>query len=93
MAAILAYALYRFLDLLTFLLLARAVLSWFVNPYSRSGYGALYKINAILIQLTEPMVAPCRRILRNFNTGMFDFSILAAMLLLMLIRNLIRILF
>jgi YggT family protein len=71
------------------LLFARAILSWFVNPYRPASYGFLQQINALLIRVTEPIVAPCRRLLRNFNTGMFDFSIVVAMLAIMLIRNLV----
>jgi YggT family protein len=71
------------------LLFARAVLSWFVNPYRSSSYGFLNQINGILLRITEPIVAPCRRLLRNFNTGMFDFSIVVAMLAIVLIRNLL----
>jgi YggT family protein len=87
MIGILAVAISRFCELLTFLLMARAVLSWFVNPY---GYkrGALHKISGILTQLTEPIVSPCRKLLRNFNTGMFDFSLLVAMLAVWLFRRL-----
>jgi YggT family protein len=75
------------------LLFARAVLSWFVNPYRSSPYGFLNQINGLLIRVTEPIVAPCRRLLRNFNTGMFDFSIVVAMLALVLVRNFIRMIF
>jgi YggT family protein len=71
------------------LLFARAVLSWFVNPHRYTPYGFLQQINAFLIRITEPIVAPCRRLLHNFNTGMFDFSIVVAMLAIQLIRNLI----
>jgi YggT family protein len=71
------------------LLFARAILSWFVNPYRSSPYGFLYQINSFLIRITEPLVAPCRRVLSNFNTGMFDFSVLVAMLAIVLIRNVV----
>jgi YggT family protein len=83
------YAVYKFCDILTMLLFARAILSWFVNPYRSSPYSFLSRINALLIRITEPIVAPCRRLLRNFNTGMFDFSIVVAMLVIVLIRNVI----
>jgi YggT family protein len=90
---VLAYALYKFCDILSLLLLARAVLSWFAGPYRHASYGFLQQINALLIRITEPIVAPCRRLLRNFNTGMFDFSIVIAMLAIQLIRNLIVMIF
>jgi YggT family protein len=90
---LLAYALYKFCDVLSVLLLARAVLSWFVNPYRHASHGFLWQINALLTRITEPIVAPCRSLLRNFNTGMFDFSIVVAMLAIQLIRNLIVMIF
>ncbi|MDR2295437.1 MAG: YggT family protein [Clostridiales Family XIII bacterium] len=83
------YLIYKLCDVLTMLLLARAVLSWFVNPYRYTPYGFLQRINAVLVRITEPIVAPCRSLLRNFNTGMFDFSVVVAMLAIQLIRNLI----
>ncbi|MDR2771704.1 MAG: YggT family protein [Clostridiales Family XIII bacterium] len=86
---VLSYALYKFCDILTLLLFARAVLSWFVNPYRYTSGNFLQQINALLIRVTEPIIAPCRKLLRNFNTGMFDFSIIVAMLAIQLIRNLI----
>ncbi|MDR1573016.1 MAG: YggT family protein [Clostridiales Family XIII bacterium] len=85
---VLVYAIYKFCDVLTMLLFARAILSWFINPYRPAPY-ILQQINALLIRITEPLVAPCRSLLRNFNTGMFDFSILVAMLAIVLIRNII----
>jgi YggT family protein len=85
---VLSYAVYKFCDVLTMLLFARAILSWFVNPYRPSPY-VLHRINEILIRITEPIVAPCRRLLRNFNTGMFDFSIIVAMLAIVLVRNIV----
>jgi YggT family protein len=86
---ILALAVSRFCDLLMLLLLGRAVLSWFVNPYNYHSRGALHKLNSLLTQLTEPVVAPCRKLLSNFNTGIFDFSILVAILAITLIRRLL----
>jgi len=66
------------------------VLSWFV----RNPYGALYKLQAVLIQLTEPMLMPCRRLLERLGLrGGIDFSPLLAILALGFIsRVIIRIL-
>ena len=76
MAAVLIYAIQIFCRLLTFALLAEAFLSWFAgNPYS--GPGQAYWI---IRRFTEPIVTPCRKILARFNTGMFDFSVLLAMI-------------
>jgi len=67
-----------------YLLIGRAICSWFV----RSG-GAGYKVYMILCRLTEPIVAPCRRITQRFNTGMLDISVLLAFLLVMVVRDLL----
>jgi len=73
------------------LLLLRGLLSWFVNPYSYHGQGGLQNFYRILMQITEPIVAPCRKLLSGINTGMFDFSLIVAMLIVVLIRNLLLI--
>lgn len=68
-----------FVRLLTTALLVRALMSWFVrNPYSTVG-----KIYMMLIRFTEPIVEPSRRLLDrlNLNTGMLDFSVLLAMIM------------
>lgn len=86
------YFLRTVVDLLCYvvsmMLLARAILSWFANPYRRSA-NILQKLYMLLVQLTEPIVGPCRKLLSRFNTGMFDFSVLVAMLAVMLVRNLL----
>jgi len=75
------------------LLLLRGLLSWFVNPYGYQGQGTLQRFYRVLIQITEPIVAPCRKLLSGFNTGMFDLSLIVAMLIIVLIRNLLLMVF
>ena len=87
MAIILVRAIYWFAQILTFLLVLRAVFSWFArDPYSTSG-----KIYGVLIRLTEPIVNPCRQLLYklNINTGMFDFSVLIAFFLIEITANIL----
>ena len=61
-------------------LLARAVLSWLnIGPSS-----PVYPIVNILNQITEPILAPIRRVLPS--SGTFDFSPLVAIFLLWLIQ-------
>ena len=70
---------------LSMALLIRAIMSWVVNdPYSTLG-----KVYMGLITFTEPMVEPCRRLLDriNLNTGMLDFSVFLAMILVEVIAN------
>jgi YggT family protein len=70
----------RFISLLSTVLyialLARVLLSWFqVGPNS-----PFYPVITILYQVTEPILAPIRRLLPRF--GMMDFSPIVAFILL-----------
>lgn len=62
------------LTLYSFVLIARALLSWFrIGPDS-----PMYPVARVIDQVTEPVLAPIRSILPQ--TGGFDFSILVAIL-------------
>ncbi|MGZ4690741.1 MAG: YggT family protein [Acidimicrobiia bacterium] len=63
---------------------ARAVLSWF--PPSSSG-GGLATVNRLLMDLTEPVLAPLRRIIPP--AGMFDLSFMVAFFGLFILRAVI----
>ena len=85
MASILVYAVYMFAEIISAAMIIRALLSWFV----RDAYSPLAKIYGMLIRFTEPFVAPCRKLLSRFNTGMLDFSLFLALILLQAITNLL----
>jgi len=70
-----------FARVLVWLLIARAICSWFIRPGSSA-----YRVYLALVMLTEPLVAPCRKITQRFPTGMFDFSIIIAFILVEIIR-------
>jgi YggT family protein len=65
-------------QILTFAIIARALLSWFPirpgNPF--------YPLLVILHQITEPILAPLRRLIPMI--GMFDISPIVALVLLQL---------
>lgn len=85
MASLLIYAIYMFAEIITAALVIRALLSWFAgDPYSPIG-----KIYRFMIRFTEPIVEPCRRLLSRFNTGMLDFSVFLALILLQVVTNLL----
>ena len=87
MGIVLARAINGFAQIILMFLVLRALFSWFgQNPYSTSG-----KIYRFFVNLTEPVVMPCRNLLArlNFNTGMIDFSVFLAMLLVELIANIL----
>ena len=73
--------LFRVLEMM---LLIRALLSWVsIDPYSSAG-----KAYQVLIDLTEPIIRPCRQFLNRYvNTGMFDFSIILAFFLLAIVQR------
>jgi YggT family protein len=62
-----------FLVILWLLVLGRVLMSW-VDPMGRTQLGAF------LIQATEPILAPVRRVIPP--TGMFDFSSLLVLIVL-----------
>ncbi|MEE0797131.1 MAG: YggT family protein [Anaerovoracaceae bacterium] len=85
MQATLVYAIYLFCNILVAALLIRALMSWFVNdPYSTLG-----RIYGAVIRFTEPIVMPFRKLLSRFNTGMFDFSLVLAMIVIEMAGNII----
>jgi YggT family protein len=70
-----------FLWLYLIVLVLRAVLSWF--PV-RSGT-ALASINSVLFQLTEPLLAPLRRVIPP--AGMFDLSFIVLFFIVIILQT------
>ncbi len=69
------------LNVYLLILLARAVLSWFpVRPGT-----AVASILGVLMQLTEPVLAPVRRIIPP--AGMFDLSFLVVLIAIELVHG------
>ena len=79
MIDILAYL----IDAFSVIILARVVLSWFMmNPASQVGLaGSIYQF---LLQITEPFLAPLRRVLPRM--GMMDLSPMVAIISLWILR-------
>ena len=71
-------------NVLTYVLLGRAILSWFITPYNANPNSFMYKLYAFVTQITEPLVRPFRNLLSRFNTGPFDFSIFLTMIVIMI---------
>ncbi len=76
----LASFLLTILNILTFLLIARALFSW-IDPGLNSTVGKFLR------DVTEPIVAPVRQVIPPM--GMLDLSIMVTMLLLIVLRQLI----
>ncbi|MEI8127403.1 MAG: YggT family protein [Actinomycetota bacterium] len=75
----------RAIQLYTYVLFARAILSWF--PASRGSI--VEQISEILQRLTEPVLAPIRRVVPPIRTGAgyFDISIIIAVFGFTLLGN------
>lgn len=65
---------------LTFVVIGRALLSWF-DPGLRSSVGR------VLVRLTEPFLGPIRRLLPS--TGMIDLSPIILIVLLQAVRQIL----
>jgi uncharacterized protein YggT (Ycf19 family) len=76
-------------NILVGLLFVRAILSWVANPYRSNPNSLLPKIYAFLIQVTEPLLKPARRLLSRFNMGAIDFSLFLTMLLIYMIKSVV----
>ncbi len=78
--ASLAYLFNMIFNVLYFLLVVRIILSWFgVNPYN--------EIVQVLFRITEPILAPFRRL--PLQVGFIDFSPILAFMLLWFLRSFI----
>ena len=85
MTYILCRVILLFSDIFVWALIIRAILSWF----ARDQYSTAGKLYMVMIRFTEPIVAPCRKALSRLNTGMFDFSVLLAMILVQAVARLL----
>ena len=68
------------LQLLSFALIGRALLSWF-DP------GMQWGVSRVLADVTEPILAPIRRVVPPF--GMVDMSFFVAIILIWVLRTLL----
>jgi YggT family protein len=73
-----------FLSLYGLILLIRALLSWFPNIDREN------VLVRFIYQITDPLIEPIRKVLPT--TGMLDFSVLVAMLIVFALQQVLRIL-
>ena len=66
--------------LYTWIIILRAVLSWFNIP-------SLYRLNVVLYYLTEPALRPLRKFVPPYKLGGIDVSPVIAVLLLLFIDS------
>ena len=81
MLSVIGKGIFYFLSVIEKAILIRAILSWFVDPYSR--------IMQILYAVTEPFVAPVRALIMRFfgEMPMIDFSPLISMVLISFLKQ------
>ena len=75
------------ITLLTVAIFARVILSFIVPLAGGNPHPLLISITSVVNKITEPFLAPLRRVLPTF--GMFDFSPMVALVILWLIREVI----
>ena len=86
---ILAQIIYWICQILIFILIARAVLSWIVY-FGRQYNTPLYRVHNVLAAITEPIVAPVRKLISRFiNTGPVDIAPLATFFIIMIISRIL----
>ncbi len=76
-----------FFNLIYLSILGRIILTLVLSFMANNPPPILVSITQVFIQVTEPILAPIRRVLPSF--GMLDFSPLVAILLLALLHRLI----
>ena len=72
-------------NLLFIAILGRIILSFVIPMMGARPNPLLLQIYGLMGQVTEPILAPLRRILPTF--GMFDFSPLVAIIILQIVRS------
>lgn len=71
-----------FLTVMQIAIIARALISWFDR-------GMRSPVAQILVQITEPIIAPIRRVLPT--AGVIDFSPLVAILLIVVLQRMLQV--
>lgn len=71
-----------FLTVMQFAIIARALFSWFDR-------GMRSPIAQILVQITEPIIGPIRRVLPT--AGFIDFSPIVAILLIIVLQRMLAV--
>ncbi|MBN1623132.1 MAG: YggT family protein [Clostridia bacterium] len=79
-----AKVIYYFLEVISYMLIARMLLSWF--PQIRAS-----RFYEILVQLTEPLLSPVRKLLSRTRmaTMPFDISVIVVYLIIMILQMVI----
>ncbi|MCH7737127.1 MAG: YggT family protein [Chloroflexi bacterium] len=79
------------LTLLTIAIFARVILTFIIPLTGDRPHPVLVTINTMVNQVTEPILGPVRRSLPSF--GGFDFSPMAVLIILILLRRVVNAVF
>lgn len=80
---ILQITVYKFVQVINFLIIVRVLMSWVVRDYRNPVANFFY-------QVTEPILAPFRMLQQRLGIGgMLDFSPIVALLVIQLLANMI----
>lgn len=82
MELILIRAINWFADIIILMMFIEAISSWFAGSSD-----VARRLHYTLESLTEPFVAPCRRLLAGVDTGMFDLAFLLAFFFVRLVAR------
>lgn len=79
---VLKIALIKLIDIVTWMIIAKALMSWFPGAQDS-------KVYSILDELTSPIEVPIRKISGRFMTGPLDFTPMLAIVALMIVSRLV----
>lgn len=83
MSLFLIRVLNSFLQVIVYLILGRAIMSWFIRPGDR-----LYPLYMGVIRITEPILSPFRNLTSRFTGSMgMDFSPMLAIFAIIFIQR------
>ena len=77
----------KVLEIMTFAVVARAILSFVVPMTGPRPHPILLNFNALVNQITEPILGPIRRVLPTM--GNLDFSPMVAIIILIFVKGII----
>ncbi len=77
----------KVLEIMTFAVVARAILSFVVPMAGARPHPILLNINVLVNQITEPLLGPIRRVLPTMGT--LDFSPMVAIIILIAVKGVI----
>ena len=76
------------LNIFTFVIFARVILSFIIPLMGGRPHPVIISVNSLVNQITEPILAPIRRSLPTF--GGLDFSPMVVLIILILLREVVK---